>query len=205
MAYLLSLILRTNAISYYVMKNSFAFLVVFFCLLISVSSANVSLIGLNNYGPLSNPIYLWNDTLAPAENTYAELWARVPDSWVPLGPVGGNSSLIKLTEDGFFDAGYAIIPGKAPYETTEFILRAWSDRAGSPNLRIMGEVRWSQKTGGWFGPPSVPIVPDLENPPLHFIPEPSTVVLSIIGGAFLLTEKLKGKRSSQHTHEVASR
>lgn len=165
------------------MKKLIAFLVYFALFSTACAWASLSLIGLNNYGPLANPIYLWDGRLLPKEDAYVEIISASP--WVTIVPVNDTSEPIKLTEDGFFDAGYGFIPGMNGYATTEFVLTAyqWVENY----LQPMGSVQWTQKTGGWLGPPYLPFLVDLENPPLHFIPEPSTVVLGLMGGACLFT------------------
>jgi hypothetical protein len=149
--------------------------------------ANYATINLSNHGPLSNPIYYYTGVLLPAEGAYVELRAHVQDSWVPLNSeVEGASYVFPLTEPGFFNSGVAIVPYTAPLETVEFSLRAWSGGSSFELAEKKGSVTWSQQTGSW-NPRTPPMTGvELANPPIYFIPEPSTLVLGLLGGAVVM-------------------
>jgi hypothetical protein len=161
---------------------------------VSNGSADIATIDVNNYGPEASPIYWYEQELLKATGSYVQLYA-----WTPQGPPLGSAWLavspwIPLSEDGFFAGGVYEVVGFSPPTTAEFMLRAWT--TAHTGLEDNGEVKWSQQTGQWnpLAEPATPQTgPGLKNPPLYivpsedppFIPEPSTLVLSLIGGIII--------------------
>lgn len=149
-------------------------------------------IGLNNYGLGANPIYYDLGVLAPMTGTYVELIANGH----PVNDTATGSSLIPMSEDGFFFGGVGIVPNLADNGTAVFTLRAWRGPLNFFESTERGSVTWTQATGSWNPnamPPTPPMAVDLMNPPFTLlIPEPSTIALCLIGGAAMLLFRRKG-------------
>lgn len=154
----------------------------------TASSWAAATISLNNYDS-NNPIfYGQTGTLAPATGTFVELISTQG----PVLDTATQSSIIPMSEDGFFFGGVGVVPTLADSATTDFTLRAWRGAATYDAATERGEVTWNQATGSWNPnavPPAPAAGPALQNPAglvITVIPEPSTIALGLIGGAALL-------------------
>lgn len=156
----------------------------------SSNTWSAATISLNNYDS-GNPIFLFSDTLLPAKGSYVQL---ISMGGGPVVPASGESSIIPLTEDGFFFGGVGVVFGVADYSTAEFTLRAWTAGNTFDDAMYKGSISWSQQTGGWNPnavPPAPPMGPSLANPVFIMLPEPSTIALGVIGGAAMLLPRRK--------------
>lgn len=161
----------------------------------SVNTRSAATVSLNNYDS-GNPVAFcgydsWPVGLAPAQGTYVELFHR----GAPVVDITTQSSIIPLTEDGFFFGSVGIVPGVADNATTEFELRFWTGSDPWDLATQRGQATWTQVTGSW-NPNSVPPTPPtgaaLQNPVLCFyIPESSTIALGLMGGAAMLLLRRK--------------
>ena len=124
----------------------------------------------------------------------------------PVVDMTTQSSIIPLTEDGFFFGGVGVVPGLADNATTEFTLRIWRGAARYDAAAERESFTWTQATGSWdlnSVPPAPPIGDALQNPVLcHYIPEPGPIALGLIGGAAML---LFGGRASRLKTTVTQR
>jgi hypothetical protein len=118
----------------------------------------------------------------------------------PVTPIGGTTSIIELSEAGYFDAGVGVIPGVSGGSAVQCQLIAWQGLPGSsdpPTYEssfLRGETRWVQMSGSWDPKsglaPSCPVLAMPSAVVVGAVPEPSTVALGILGGAALITNTL---------------
>lgn len=102
-------------------------------------------------------------------------------------------SIFTLSEPGFFDAGFAVVPGVAEGGTGQFQVRAWRTAATYDLASERGNsVNYSNAVG------TNPAAPDLPRPALNqmpgffvAVPEPSTVILGLLGAGALLFRRRK--------------
>jgi hypothetical protein len=118
--------------------------------------------------------------------------ATVGDTWVQFTTVAGVpiGGVFGLSEPGFFNNGFFEVPGAADNADVSFTLQAWNGSAGSTyaTAAYKMEATVSQKAGANPGAPAIFTMPD------NFaivIPEPSTLVLALLGGAMLLLRRRK--------------
>jgi len=127
---------------------------------------------------------------------YTEWWPKYVMTFFPgdvfVEFVGNGKSIARgIATDGFFDLGFQVIPGVPDNSTVNFELRAWNIGFTWPGNQYAGSVSWIQVTGSWDpkATPSTPITgPSLAIPysvSLGYIPEPSSMVLGILGAAAL--------------------
>jgi hypothetical protein len=152
----------------------------------ALNSSGVATIDMNNYGSSANPIYIYYTSLLPTKGSYVELLVHNGNSWTPVSRITDDRTSFPLTEPGYFDAGVCRVPSVPDYGTAEFKLMAWSGATEPQYATYNGEVTWSQSTGAWTSPTQQPFGPDLANPSITLIPEPTTLVLGLLGGAFVM-------------------
>jgi hypothetical protein len=151
---------------------------------------------LNNYDSLM-PVY-WQEVgkLAYGNDFYIQvLGTAVGGVPTPITPVGATTSIIKLKEPGYFDAGIGVILGVSDNQPATFAVRGWY---GDPSYQRAAEAAnagqtyvWDQFAGSW-DPNSglAPSGPLLAMPwPLEIgfaIPEPTTLTLAVFGAVLVL-------------------
>lgn len=92
----------------------------------------------------------------------------------------------------FFDFGFGGIPSVAPGATATMLVRAWTGAATFDTASIRGSVTWTQATGTAPPAPNLPAPTVLAMPgPVVMVPEPSAIVLGIVGAAALLLRRRK--------------
>jgi len=100
-----------------------------------------------------------------------------------------GQSMFTLAEAGFFDGGFGVVPGVAENGTAQFQVRAWRDAATFDAAIEKGaSATYAQPTG------TNPPLPNLPSPAASVmpsftvtgIPEPSTVILGLLGATVLL-------------------
>lgn len=160
-------------------------IILFFLNAATSNASTVATVNINNYGPFAKPIYLFNSTLLPATESYVQLL----HNGVPIAPVGSNTSIIPLSEDGQFFGGVGVVYSVDAGNVAEFALVAWTGAATWPEATIFNSVSWFQRTGTWdpdANPPLPPVGRDLENPALTLIPEFSSFRLVSIGSVIVI-------------------
>lgn len=112
------------------------------------TSSLLATLSLDNYSA-AMPIRLGTASqpgeLAPIHGTSVELLVN----GTPVAPAPNGSSILILTEPGYFYAGMAALPGVAAGGVAELTLRAWQNAASFDAASIRGSVTWSQTTGSW--------------------------------------------------------
>ena len=143
-------------------------------------------IGIENY-TANKPICIINSAFPSVDPIpYSSVWKQ--DAFVQLM---GNGVLVKefivpQGAGGYFNEGVGVVPGVADNSFVNFTLRCRIEPYG-----MVGQISWSQVTGSWNPaaiPPTPAIGPALEIPRpwgIVLIPEPSTILLGLLGAAVL--------------------
>jgi hypothetical protein len=169
---------------------------------------------LNNYDSLMPVYYQRVGNLASGDDFYIEVWGGpVGSGWttmLPIIPVGATTPTIKLKEPGYFDAGIGVIRFVFENGPVTLGVRGWYgyptyQQAASAGLSGQS-LEWGQLAGSW-DPQSglTPTGPLLEMiSPLEIgypLPEPSSLMLAILGGALILgtSWKKNAHRRQQRT------
>jgi hypothetical protein len=151
-------------------------------------------INLNNYDS-NNPIFHGAaGTRLPVAGSFVQMLG---------GPVGGTLQVLSsgglnmftLTEPGFFDGGFAVVPGVAESGTGSFQIRAWTGGAASYDAAIEkgASTVYSNATGTNPALPAPPVPAANTGAPSFVVavPEPSTVILGLLGAGALLFRRRK--------------
>lgn len=159
----------------------------------------------------TKPIFYQNiGTLASGDGFYVELMAQsgAGSAWVPVYIAGNTTSILTLSQPGYFNAGVGIIPGASDNSDVSFYVRAWTGASTYESSIELGQNGqssiWHQNTGSWdpnsglsaTGP--ILAMSDSVIISAHPFPEPTTCVLSLFGaiGMCLYTNCINKKRSS---------
>lgn len=151
-------------------------------------------INLTNYDS-NNPIFHGNtSTRLPVAGSFVQvLGGPVGGTLQVLSSTGpGNPNVFTPTEPGFFDGGFGFVPGVAEGAQGSFQIRAW--RAPGATFALAAERGESDifNTAVGFAPtgnpPPAPSPAPLTGAPsfVVLIPEPSTMILGILGATLLL-------------------
>ena len=149
------------------------------------------------------PIFLRHvGTLAtPADQIYIQVLAGpVGGTLTAVMPIGATTSVIELSEPGYFDAGVGIIPGISDGQVVDCRIQVWQPLPGwtGPSVfesaNSVGSANWTQRSGIWDPKSGLAAAgPVLALPRavlVGAVPEPSTVALGILGGAALITNSV---------------
>lgn len=163
-----------------------------------------AVVNMNNYDANFPIMFTPDGTTAPvpaaAATTYVELLGGAAGGAQSAALIGGGTtSIIQGIDDGgFFDKGFAVIPGLADKAQADLTLQAWTGAATYDAATLKGQVQWTQATGAWNSTAVPPATPD--NVVLALpksvtigpsIPEPSTIALGLLGAAALLLRRRK--------------
>lgn len=146
-------------------------------------------------GVAGNPVfYLSDGNNAPVGTFVQVLGGPEGGDLTPLS-IGGSDvfeigqglpAALGDARAGFFVLGPAVIPGVAPDETAEFQMRAWRGAADFASASEQGvSSTWTQVAGSIPEPPQTPDVPNMSGPAFVVVPEPTTYLLGLLGGAAL--------------------
>jgi hypothetical protein len=158
----------------------------------------VSIVQLNNFDP-DRPIFFQNTgTLAtPAQNvTIQLLGGPVGGTLAPVATQQGANSFTLLA-DGYFDAGFGVVPGVTGTGPASFEFQAWTGGGAYADALNRVSVTWDQPVTSWDStPPNLPpatiaalALPS--SPTILPVPEPSTIALGLLGAAALLIRRRK--------------
>jgi hypothetical protein len=86
----------------------------------------------------------------------------------------------------FFDYGYGEVVGVAPGNTAMFVGRAWRGAPTYDTATIRGAVTWTQAIGTSLSQLPHPQPAILQFPGLTMVPEPSPIVIAVLGAVALL-------------------
>jgi hypothetical protein len=108
----------------------------------------------------------------------------------------GNPNVFTPTEPGFFDGGFGFVPGVAESAQGTFQIRAWRSGATFATAAEQGTSAIFQNAVGRApvgDPPPAPSPAALVNAPSFTvgIPEPSTMILGLLGATVLLLRRKK--------------
>ena len=154
---------------------------------------------LNNYDADKPVFYLTSGSAANGADFYAEIWGGpVGGTLSQLKTEGGTATAFALTQ-GYFDAGYATIPGVADSAQATLELRAYKGTSYA-TAEAVGKLTWNQATGTAANLTAEP--PVMQNPATLnltgnalitavVVPEPSTIALGMLGAAALLIRRRK--------------
>lgn len=149
------------------------------------------------------PIYIINGVLASGD-VYVEILSEtIPGGpWSPIQIAGSSTTVLTLSQPGYFDAGVGVIPGAVDNATVNFQVRAWTGGSEYETAPYSAETpTWSQSTGSWNPNSGLPATGPILQMPYSLIlnvPEPSSIALGILGGATLLvTNKVKKAKNGK--------
>jgi hypothetical protein len=158
---------------------------------------------LNNYDS-GKGIFNGNATTAAPVGTQVEVLGGLNSG--ALAPIATALGVSKYTitagdlnanganSGSFFDYGFGGIPTVAPGATATLLVRAWMGAATYDTALTKGSVTWTQATGTAPPAPNLPAPTILAMPStlvMQTIPEPSAIVLGIVGAAALLLRRRK--------------
>ena len=174
----------------------------FWFTLCAVQAMGDATIRLNNKDA-QMPIFLRHvGTLAtPADQIYIQVLAGpAGGTLIAVTPIGATTSVIELSEPGYFDAGVGIIPGIGDGKVVDCRIQLWQplpDWTGLPRYEAGTSqwiTKWTQRSGSWDPQsglaPTGPVLAIPLSPIVGAVPEPSTVALGILGGAALITNSV---------------
>lgn len=160
-------------------------------------------ISLNNYDS-GKGIFLGNlNTPAPAGTIVDVLSGASASSLTPVLSTGpGNPNRYVITAGdinangagtgSFFDYGTGITTGIAPSTSGTIVVRAWTGAATYDAATIRGSLQFTQTVGTNPAAPNLPSPAVLAMPStLIMVPEPSAIVLGILGAGALLLRRRK--------------
>src|SRR5262245_32524509 len=160
-------------------------------------------VSLNNYDS-GKGIFNQNATTAAPVGTMVEVLGGT--SSTALAPIATALGVSKYTivagdlnangpnSGSFFDYGFGGIPTVAPGATATMLVRAWMGAATYDAALTRGSVTWTQLTGTAPPAPNLPAPTTLAMPStlvMTTVPEPSAIVLGIVGAAALLLRRRK--------------
>jgi hypothetical protein len=170
----------------------------FFAALLSATTAfaqgTFGTVFLNNYDA-GRGIYLGLDP-APAGTIVEVLAGPNTSSLTPIASSGAGRTSYTITPldinangpgtGSFFDYGFGAVNGVAERGSATFLARAWLGAPTYDTATIRGTVGWTQTIGTNPLPPDLPLPAILMFPGLTMVPEPSVVLLGVLGAWFLL-------------------
>ena len=158
-------------------------------------------VSLNNYDSGKGIFSLNGNTPAPAGTMVQLLGGPSTSSLTVVSTATGTSSYTITAGDvnangagtgSFFDYGFGYVTGVPQTTTGFFQLQAWTGAATYQAAAIKGSLSWSQATGTNPPAPGLPAPAVLAMPStLIMVPEPSTIVLGVLGAAALLLRRRK--------------
>jgi len=167
--------------------------------------ADKATVSLNNFDANVPIYYLKSGTLAPTgQNIFVQVWGGpVGGTLNPLVDSAGAAITIAMgaggSGAGWFDVGAGVVPGVADNAQATFQLVAWHGASLATADSTAKSPTWNQATGSWNSA-AVPPAP-LGGPALNIpggtwntivpVPEPSTILLSLLGAAALLIRRRK--------------
>jgi len=166
---------------------------------VSVSSkafAADGTINLTNYDS-NNPIFFNNtSTRLPIAGSFAQMLGGPAGGTLVVLANGTAVSTFTLAEPGFFDGGFGVVPGVAESGSGSFKIRAWRTAATFDTATEKGESAVYSNAVG-----TNPSLPNLPAPAANtgapsftvtgVVPEPSTVLLGLLGASALLFRRRK--------------
>jgi len=183
------------------MKKTLVILATLAALAATSKTYAAATISLNNYDSDKPIFYLKDGTKASGADVFVEVLAG-PVGGV-LAPVANTSALSKfgLSEPGYFDNAVGVIPGLADGAQVDVQVRTWKGGASYDVAAESGiSAKWTQASGTW-NPNASPPVPasgpalgltsSITILPVSAIPEPSVVILAMLGGAAVLIRRRK--------------
>ena len=155
---------------------------------------------LNNYDSDKAIFYLNATTKLPMAGALVDVLGGATAGSLTAISSGGKTSFA-LSEAGYFDAGFGVVAGVAEGATANLQVRAWKGAAGSSYASATekgASTVWTQAIGTAAGtaPPTPPSPATLRIPAAFtvtaaVIPEPSTVILGLLGTGALLFRRRK--------------
>lgn len=165
------------------------------CIGIARCSADAT-VQLNNKGS-DTPIYIINGVLASGDVYVEILTQSVPGgTWSPIQVAGTSTSVLTLSQPGYFDAGVGVIPGAQDGATVTLEVRAWTGSMEYESAVNRAEtLSWNQTSGSWnpnSGLPATGPALQMPNSLILSVPETNSIALGLLGGATMLaTNKIK--------------
>jgi hypothetical protein len=178
-------------------------------LLVNISALAQGTILLQNIGPgLNAPVRDFNGALIPAGSSQYTIELLAGTTAASVAPFATPITTTTWVGGGYFgvgDPGRAL-PGFAPGTFPFFQIRAWNNTGGVTSYVAAlianqaygpGPVFQLVSGGGLSGlgnpnaSPPVPAPPLFGMPSAYLVPEPSTIVLGVLGAAALLLRRRK--------------
>ena len=177
------------------MKKLLAVLAVLAVVSVSSKAADGT-INLTNYDS-NNPIFYNNtSTRLPVAGSFVQMLGG-PTGGALVVLSGGGLTQFTLSEPGFFDGGFAVVPGVAEGGSGSFQIRAWRTAATFDTASEKGSSAVYANPVGTNPPLPAPPVPAANAGAPSFtvtagvVPEPSTVLLGLLGAGALLFRRRK--------------
>jgi hypothetical protein len=147
---------------------------------------------LSNY-PGNNPIFFFTtSTRLPVDGSFVQVLGGPRDGSLQVLSSSTGQTVFTLTEPGFFDAGFGVVPGVPEGTSGFFQLKAWRNAPDFETaLRTTGVVGQSVMFSALTGTVTEPA--QLETPSFLMcadcVPEPSTFLLGLLGAGALLVRR----------------